>query len=79
MRISTLAKLQHRRTHDVRPSDGKARIGITNEYMHNVLQSSLVGLYSSHSSETPMMYVSMFFWRNCNEPYRRSIILHTFN
>jgi hypothetical protein len=29
--------LQHRRTHVVRPSDGKARIGISKEYFYNVL------------------------------------------
>jgi hypothetical protein len=38
MRISTFAKLQWRRTHDVRPSDGKARIGFSNAYLYNVLQ-----------------------------------------
>jgi hypothetical protein len=37
VRIITLAKLQKRRTHVVRPSDGKARIGISNEYMYNVV------------------------------------------
>jgi hypothetical protein len=37
VRIKTLAKLQERRTHLVRP-DGKARFGFSNEYMYNVLQ-----------------------------------------
>jgi hypothetical protein len=32
----------------VRPSDGKARIGISNEYMNNVVQCTVAGLYSSH-------------------------------
>jgi hypothetical protein len=38
IRIRTFAKLQWRRTHVVRPSDGKARIGISNEYLYNILQ-----------------------------------------
>jgi hypothetical protein len=38
MRIRTLAKLQERRTHVVRPSDGKVRIGFSNEYIYNILQ-----------------------------------------
>jgi hypothetical protein len=37
IRIKTLAKLLQRRTHVVRPSDGKARIGISNEYIFNVI------------------------------------------
>jgi hypothetical protein len=49
VRIKTLAKLQQRRTHVVRPSDGKARIEISNEYMYNVLQCTVVGLYLSYS------------------------------
>jgi hypothetical protein len=32
-----LLMLQYRRTHVVRLSDGKARIGISNVYMYNVL------------------------------------------
>jgi hypothetical protein len=39
--IRTLAKLQYRRTHVVRPSDGKARIVIRNEYMYNVMQCTV--------------------------------------
>jgi hypothetical protein len=46
--IKTLAKLQERRTHVVLPSDGKARIEISNEYMYNVMQCIDKGLYSSH-------------------------------
>jgi hypothetical protein len=30
------------------PSDGKARIGISNENMHNVMQCIVADLYSSH-------------------------------
>jgi hypothetical protein len=41
VRIKFLAKLQWRRTHVVRPSDGKARIGISNEYMYNVMRCSV--------------------------------------
>jgi hypothetical protein len=37
MRIKTLAKLQYRRTYVVRPSDGKARILFSNEYLYNVI------------------------------------------
>jgi hypothetical protein len=33
----------------VRPSDGKALIGISNEYMYNVMQCTVAGLYSSHN------------------------------
>jgi hypothetical protein len=32
----------------VRPSDGKARIRISNEYLYNVLQCTVARLYSSH-------------------------------
>jgi hypothetical protein len=39
--IKTLAKLHKRRTHVVRSSDGKARIGISNEYMYIVLSCTL--------------------------------------
>jgi hypothetical protein len=44
--LEPLLILQQRRTHVVRPSDGKARIGISNEYLYNVLQCTDVGLYS---------------------------------
>jgi hypothetical protein len=32
----------------VRPSVGKARIRISNDYLYNVLQCTVAGLYSSH-------------------------------
>jgi hypothetical protein len=32
----------------VRSSDGKARTGFSNEYLYNVLQCIVAGLYSSH-------------------------------
>jgi hypothetical protein len=41
--------LQQRRTHVIRPSDGKSRIGISNECLYNVLQCTAARLYSSHS------------------------------
>jgi hypothetical protein len=44
-RISTLAKLQ-RRTHNVCPSDGKARLGFRNEYMYNVMQCRVAYCYA---------------------------------
>jgi hypothetical protein len=47
LRMNTLAKLQERRTHDLRPSDGKARTGISNEYMYNVMHGTVALLYSS--------------------------------
>jgi hypothetical protein len=40
--------LEYRRTHVVRPSDGKARIRIKNKYMYNVMQAIVAGLHSSH-------------------------------
>jgi hypothetical protein len=48
VRMRTLAKLQYRRTHVVRPFDGKARIGISNEYMYNVMQCIVAWLYSPY-------------------------------
>jgi hypothetical protein len=37
LRIGTLAKLQQRRTYDLRPFDGQGRIEFSNEYLYNVL------------------------------------------
>jgi hypothetical protein len=55
LRIKTLAKLQLRLTHDVRPSNGKAQIGICNENMYNVLQCIVARLfYSSHVHESAL-------------------------
>jgi hypothetical protein len=41
VRINTFAKLKERRTHDVQPSDEKAQIGLSKEYMYNVLQCTV--------------------------------------
>jgi hypothetical protein len=41
MRNNILAKLQLRRTHGIRPSDGKARIGFSNEYLYYVLKCTV--------------------------------------
>jgi hypothetical protein len=50
-----LLVLQYRRTHVVRPSDGKARIGIRNEYMYNVMQCTVARLYSSQTpTDSPL-------------------------
>jgi hypothetical protein len=51
MRIITLAK--YRRAHDARPSDGKARIGFSNEYMYNVMQ--LLHDYTRHTRTLPVL------------------------
>jgi hypothetical protein len=68
MRITTLTKLQWRRSHVVRHSDGKARIVISNEYMYNVMQCSAAGLYSSQHTYVP--------FRLCLGDVRREFMQH---
>jgi hypothetical protein len=50
---------------NVRPSDGKARIGLSNECIYNVLQFTNARLYSSHTRKFTIQGVKRLCCRPC--------------